>query len=74
MKSYVFHLVDDDFDLHFVPHSEEAGAAIKRRAQAANKSVRDYLLNQTALMLMIGFDSEEEQKAQASEQSCPQNF
>ena len=59
---YVLHLIDEDFDIHFVPHSQKANAAIKRNAKARGMSALEYLIDETALMLMLGVDPEKEEQ------------
>lgn len=71
---YVLHLINQDFDIHLVPHSQKANAAIKRKAKARGMSVLDYLIDEVPLILMLSVrqpDPESvEPKEEEQTQSC----
>ena len=45
-------------NIHFAPHSPQAAALIKRKAKSEKMSLRDYRIEETSLMLVMGIDPE----------------
>lgn len=49
---FIFRMLKEDFDIHIVPHSLKARAAILRKAKAKNMSLEDYLIDEIPLLLI----------------------